>query len=574
MPVRQAAPGQAEDQLVDALLAMHPVVREQWIGRLDDDGRAVVERAMAARSSVGWRSNPLTMAVHLTRDDGPQAVQPWRHSVLLADAFAKGVRAYRSRMMTPWARQQWKVPQQHGKTTGARWGLLWALDQDPTMRWLYVGYAAEKVDEEASVILDLARRFEGELRFTLRPDRQQKGAWKTAQGGGVYAVGITGGIAGWPADGIVMDDLIKGAEAASSGPVRRKARRVYQGEIRQRLQATWCPVYDLGTRVHAEDVTGWLDQEEGRGGEAWHRIILPAFCTDPATDPLGRQLGEVVCPERFDHAEMEARRRTAGSFLWSAIGQQNPTPEEGEELLRSWFRIERHVPPAFDRLIASWDMKATDRQVGDDAVGQVWGRIGGSFWCVDQLAGKWGTPHVRAAIALLSVRWHVSAHYVENTGKAPDMLPALRAGDRDYVLGDRIADDLGMTADERAQVQAMLRRGLSGIVAVNPKGDKKARTRAHLGKLEAGDVHLLDRPWAAELMDQAVQLGMHGVHDDMLDAMTQALSRLGGGAASVPKRTTTTLPAPAAPGQGGGGGTTPVRRSSAVAKPRGRSLRG
>jgi len=439
-------------------------------------------------------------------------------------------------------------------TTAARWSIIWALDMDPSMRWLYLGYASEKVVDEASKMLDIIELYGDQLRFRLRPDRKRQGQWRTDQGGGVYAAGITGGVAGYPGDGVMMDDLIKGAEAAASLATRQRAYKIWQGEIRMRVQGGHCPIVDLGSRAHEDDVTGRLDRAEAKAGpsdpdvERWHRIVLPAFCTDPETDPLHRELGEVLCPERFDEAEVRKRRRTAGSFLWAALGQQNPTPEEGEEIKRAWFKVESRRPDVSDLVAASWDMKLTDRQVGDNAVGQVWGRVWGGFWCLDQLHGIWGTPIVRAAIALLQVRWPaITAHWIENTGKGPDLIPVLRAGDKDYVLSDAVADDLGMLEHERAEVQAMLRRGLSGIVPVNPKGDKKVRARAVAPLIEAGDVHLFEdpnNPWCHELINEAVSLGIPGVHDDMLDTMTQALSKLRAGPAGVHKPQAQSLAAP------------------------------
>jgi predicted phage terminase large subunit-like protein len=68
-----------------------------------------------------------------------------------------------------------------------------------------------------------------------------------------------------------------------------------------------------------------------------------------------------------------------------------------------------------------------------------------------------------------------------------------------------------------------LRRRVSGIIAVTPKGDKKSRMSVASAKIEAGQVFLPERaPWMADL---EVELFVFPAspHDDQCDSISQAL---------------------------------------------------
>jgi phage terminase large subunit-like protein len=171
-------------------------------------------------------------------------------------------------------------------------------------------------------------------------------------------------------------------------------------------------------------------------------------------------------------------------------------------------------------------MKMKDKKGGDYVVGQAWGRTGSSYWCVDQLRGQWNMATTKAAIALMAIRHpKVKRHVIENTGNGPEVMEQLRAPQARYVVSEVIAGELGMSGDERVLVERLLRRGMSGLLPENPKGDKVARVRAQSPLIEAGNVHLLDRAWARSIVDESAAFP-RGAHDDQVDAWSQALKRL------------------------------------------------
>lgn len=248
---------------------------------------------------------------------------------------------------------------------------------------------------------------------------------------------------------------------------------------------------------------------------------------------------------------------SSNSYLTAGMYQQRPAPEEGGEIRRAWFvdALVETLPDRYDDVVSSWDMKLKDKESGDYVVGQMWGRTGKDFWLIDQLRGQWNQATTENAIALMTVRHpEIRRHYIENTGNGPEVMTSLRATKPGYEVSDDVAGALGMVGDEQARVSALRQRGLGQLLPVVVKGDKSVRMRVHSGKAEAGDVHLRTG-WAGlgPFLDE-VSAFPDGAHDDQVDAMSQALSKLAGGEASA-KAPSGTLPKAQINTRTGTGGT-------------------
>lgn len=523
------------DDLVAAVADMTPEQLEPFAAQLEPADLALLEQAVGDLGATHWRADPARMANHLTNGER----QLWPYVLLLSRQFVHAIDRTDPR-------QQWWVPSQYGKTTGLKDGVVWALDRNPRLRFMYLSYDANKAKEEAGDVRDFVELHQDVLRFRLRPDRRARGRWQTDQGGGLYATGIKGGITGYPADVVLLDDLLKGWQAAHSETERNTVWNVYISQVRMRLQALDCAVVSVGTRWHEDDPQARM-LAQAVPGETWHVTRLPALAEAPdpdnvdpilrLPDPLGREPGQPLEERRFPLAEVLARQAVLGTYLAGALEQQRPSPEAGTEILREWFQLEATLPTVPDEAISSWDMKMKDKQVGDYVVGQVWWRVGGGYWLMDQLRGVWNVATTKAAMALCVVRHpEVALHYYENTGNAPELTGELRRGDPDYVLRAEVADQLAMTPTERQAVQALLRRGMQSLLPVTPEGDKRVRMRAVSPVIEGRNVHLpADQafaPWVP-LYLQEMAAFPNATHDDQVDATSQALAKLARGEASL-----------------------------------------
>jgi phage terminase large subunit-like protein len=531
MPVKVPEP--VDDPVEDLgrlLVHMGPDEVARFVARLPGEYVPLLDRALGRISTTSWRSTPAAMAAHLT-ERSFRPVQRWGYVELLSDAYRRAVTGES-------IRQIWNLPARYGKSTiGSQWGSVWALDRHPWIKLALTSYGDELANENATIVRDLLIEHGDSLSVRLRKDRRRNDRFVTEEGGGLIAAGVGSGLTGFGAHGIVVDDPFKNWQEAHSPARRALVWNWFRSVVRLRLESETAFLIVVMTRWHEDDLAGMLEAADIAGdGEGWEIIRLPALAEAPdpdsllpslrLPDPLGRAPGEPLEPLRFSLAAVTARATALGSYLAAGLEQQRPSPEEGGEIMRAWWQWATAPPPRFDDSLTSWDMKMKDKKGGDYVVGQTWGRTGSSYWCVDQLRGQWNMATTKAAIALMGIRHpKVKRHVIENTGNGPEVMEQLRAPQKGYVVSEAIAGELGMSGDERRSVERLLRRGMSGLLPENPKGDKVARVRAQSPLIEAGNVHLLDRAWARSIVDESAAFP-RGAHDDQVDAWSQALKRL------------------------------------------------
>lgn len=513
--------------LSDDLRDLDDVALSRFLGTLDGDDLAFVEERIADLTGEGWRSDPATMANHL---DPSFRLTP--HVRYLARKFVQ-LTLPRDHPDSS-KRQIWNLPGRHFKSTIARRGLVWLYDRWPSNRSMYITYGDMLADEGADEVRGILRAHDDVLRCDLRRDRQRLDRFATSAGGGLLARGINSAITGFgvgDGGGIVLDDPYKNWQEAHSETQRMKVVTSVRGTLMNRFDDYEAWFLLINHRMHENDLTATLKAETetaGEHGNRWDVTVLPSLARE--NDPLGRKPGEPLDPERFTVSMYLNRAASLGNYLASALEQQDPAPEEGNDIKRAWWKLDSNVPVTFDDSLSSWDTTLKDKETNDYVVGQLWARAGSSFWCLAELRGHWNQAATRAALALMHVRfpWNLR-HVVEFAASGPEVIQQLSAGSgADYTLDDETATSLSMTTEERILVQELLRYGLPGIQGSTPKHDKRVRARAVTPLIEAGNVHLPeDAPWVPGFLDE-MSAFPNGTHDDRVDTMSQALTKLWG----------------------------------------------
>jgi predicted phage terminase large subunit-like protein len=330
----------------------------------------------------------------------------------------------------------------------------------------------------------------------------------------VYTVGIGGSLSGRPVDLLIIDDPIVSTEQADSEAHRERVWDWWQSVGSTRL-SPGASVILVQTRWHEDDLTGRVLHSEDAA--RWRHLSIPAQAdhdpTKDQADPLGRQPGEFLLSARGRTvAQWEAIRREKGSRTWNALYQGRPSPAEGGILQRSWFEDHwydsaqwfesegvRWVPWGDEvQLVQSWDFAFKATNSSDFVCGQVWLRRGVECWLLDQIHGRLDFVQSMAAIEALSARWpQCQAKFVEEAANGFAVIAALQ-------------------------------QKIPGLLAVRPEGSKVARASAVSHLLEAGNVHVPHPQvgaWVTDLIEEAAAFP-NGAHDDRVDAMSQALSRL------------------------------------------------
>ena len=397
------------------------------------------------------------------------------------------------------------VPPRHMKSLAVSvfWP-CWEWITHPERRWLFCSYAAGLAIRDS---VKCRRMVESPWyrrrwldRFVLTSDQNEKSRFENDKAGYRIAIGVGGAATGEGGDRVIVDDPHNVREAESE-IVRQSVLDWWDQAMSTRLNdPKRGAMVIVMQRVHENDLAGHVLQQGG-----YEELKLPAEYEgsqqvtsigwrDPRTE-----LGELLWPERFGQEEVEALKRTMGSYAAAGQLQQRPAPAAGGILKRHWWKFYGEAPRPFSEVIQSWDCAFKDTRTSDFVVGQVWGRHGADKYLLDQVRGRMDCPATIQAVKRLSEKWpQAEAKLVEDKANGPAVI-------------------------------ATLKHEIVGLIAVNPEGGKEVRAHAVSPQIEAGNVYLPDptiAPWIGGFIDECAAFP-NGAYDDQVDAMSQALVRLG-----------------------------------------------
>lgn len=417
---------------------------------------------------------------------------PYEHLLYLNRKLVDVVAGRTKRLMV-------MCPPRHGKSEMiSRFFPAWYLGKFPDKRIILASYEADFAATWGRKARSLLEEFGPEL-FGVAVSKQSSAAsrWDIeGHEGGMATAGVRGPITGKGAHVAIIDDPVKNDQEANSETYQEATWDWYRATLSTRLQEDGAIILVM-TRWNENDLAGKLLKAQEEGGDKWEIVRLPALAEEE--DPLGRRPGDPLCPELFPRDVLEAIKRRIGSYWWEALYQQRPSPPKGRLFQRSWWRFYRQVPSRFDQVIQSWDMTFKDGKNADYVVGQVWGRVGADKYLLDQIRDRMDFPTTIKAVRTLSAKWpQARAKLIEDKANGPAVI-------------------------------ATLRRSIPGLIAVSPEGSKEERAAAVAPEVEAGNVYLPApeiAPWIEDFIAECSAFP-HGAHDDQVDAMTQALLRLG-----------------------------------------------
>jgi len=354
---------------------------------------------------------------------------------------------------------------------------------------------------------------------TLKDDSRAADRLRTAQGGAVFFVGRGGAITGRGGDLLIVDDPLKDDQEAASPTIRQVLWQWFNKTFMTRGMTDKVRVMCIMTRWHEDDLIGRLSDPanpdySSSEAKQWHKIDLPALCTDPDNDPLGRDFGDPLWPQRFNKTYLEGlRHRDPVGF--SALYQCSPAPPEGimftKECLRTY---QRHELPSNLRIYMASDHAVSMKQQRDKSC-----IIAGG---VDEDDNLWILPDIFWRQASAD---QVVEGMLDMISKHKPLIWWAEAG--------AIGKSLGPFLRKRMQEESTY----CAIHEVNPGSDKLARAQAIHGRAMGGKVFFPSfAPWWSAAKEELMKFPT-GTHDDFVDT----LGHLGRGLAqmtraSAPKR--------------------------------------
>lgn len=314
---------------------------------------------------------------------------------------------------------------------------------------------------------------------------------------------------------LIVDDPFKGSDDAESQTQRNRVWDWWQSVALTRLEPNGSLVV-INTRWNPDDLSGRLLESEG---DEWTVLDLPALSLSP-DDPLGRQPGEALWPERYGPKDLERIRKGVGQRVWWALYQQQPRPLEGGVWQWDWISKTRISPVAFRGVDLSRVVVALDPAGGDGATNDESGIVGagrstdGEFYVLADRSGRHSAEERGRQTCLLAIELQADAIVVE-TNYGGDM--ARQVVIQAWAQLAREGETKGM---------AMPR-----IVGVNAKQGKRLRAEPIAQLYETGKVHHTAEFNTLETMMVTWVPGMDS--PDRMDAAVHALTELANPAAAA-----------------------------------------
>jgi predicted phage terminase large subunit-like protein len=365
----------------------------------------------------------------------------------------------------------------------------WLLAQIPTAQLLAASHTTELAERWGRRVRNLISENRSILGLEPTEDNQAAGRWALKTGGEYMAAGAMTGIAGFRALFGLIDDPIRSRQDADSMLVRDRLWDWYLNDFRPRLIPRARQIL-IQTRWHEDDLAGRCLNHQH-----WEVLSLPALAkTD---DALGRRPGEPLWgDDDYGYGEqLLGLQNTTPPRVWSALYQQEPTPDEGDYFKEEWLRPIDIMPnPKFLRIYGASDYAVT-QDGGDYTVHVIFG--------VDHLNN----------LFLLDV-WRAQTSAEKWVEAFCDLVQKYRPLEWAEELG-QIRSGIGPFRDKRMHQ----RRCHVNCTAFPTRGDKAVRARSIQGRVALdGLFYPKNATWAADWLAEVLNFPA-SKHDDQVDAM-------------------------------------------------------
>lgn len=402
-----------------------------------------------------WLAGPVSLGVHAAPGKYIAAPVP-----LVIGNF------FRRIALTPNGRGMVITMPRAGKsTTCSHYGNAWKILIAPEQNVMLLGYGSTFARRWGRMARETVKQHGRDARVSMSPLVTAQGEWQTSAGGGMKTVGVVGDATGRGAHLLVMDDPTRDARDALSKTKQDSLWDAWVATISTRLEPGGSAIV-VGTRWAEKDLIGRLlkayeDGPDAEGYEPWEILYMPAIWDGKDwtgrrdyKDPLGREIGEALWPERFPIERLRAIEKRS-PWWFAALYQGRPQPAEGGIFQAKWFNYWRPAGPEYDhleppevdgriadlvtlpdqdRMLQSWDCN----NLGDvkelarggersDVAGHVWGHEKQRKFLLDRTLGLLDLRGTVAAIKEFERLYpEATSKFIEAKAQGPAVMAVLR----------------------------------------------------------------------------------------------------------------------------------------------------
>lgn len=339
--------------------------------------------------------------------------------------------------------------------------------------------------------------------FDIKVDKSHRSAADfsiDSHRGGMMCAGAGGAITGRGANLLIIDDPVKNSAEANSALIRDNIKDWYRSTALTRLEPSGKVVLVM-TRWHEDDLCGWLLNEYAND---WDKLILPALSTE--RDILRPKAGIALWRERFNEKKLNNIKLELGSYWFSALYQQSPSPAGGGVFRREYFLYFAEDEYNYD----FWD------KFGNKHIVEKSSCI--TYAAVD-LAARQKETSDYTAIAVVSISPNSDIFVIDmirdrfDPARHLQLLQNVYERHRPALIG---IESVQYQSTLAAQATSM---GLP-VKEIIPRGDKVMRSFTAAAKLEAGKIFFKKgADWLYDLEHEMVSFPT-GKHDDQVDAIS------------------------------------------------------
>ena len=424
------------------------------------------------------------------------------------------------------------VPPRHGKTFTVTETLpSWFLGKNPDGNVIICSYDGTFAESFSRRNRDKFNEFASQVFPDAAPNNNVQGValWETSKGGRCRAAGLKAGITGYGAELFIIDDPIKNQEAAESETILAKIHSEMGPSVQSRIHPGGKLIV-IQTRWVEHDVIGYI--EKNWGEFIWKSVNLPCECEDEENDPLGRKLGDSLMGEhlgdvlppriRNDNKWLRSKKTLVmageGEHVWNALYQGHPSVQDGNLFKEPWWQSYDRRDfefNSFDYACLSIDATFKKTETSDMVAIELWCAKGDKVYLWKLINKRMGFVETLDRIKRLCSEFPtIDEMIIEDKANGSAIIDTLRYSE-----------------------------GVPPIVPINPLGGKYSRAQAVSPFVSTCKVYLptdwtiqeeLEVEWDGKernLKPHRKFILQHSrfpfaKHDDMVDANSQALSRI------------------------------------------------
>jgi predicted phage terminase large subunit-like protein len=303
-------------------------------------------------------------------------------------------------------------------------------------------------------------------------------------------------------------------------PLTRDALEEFLRSVLETRLEPNAPTILINSRWSTDDIFARIQNSED--GDAWTCVNVEAVCeTQP--DPIDREPGESLWPERWSAELLQKKRKAVGDFVWESQYMGRPTVEGGRlipvALLRDYDTLPTPPQPQWDPMALIYESPLDAARPAASWLIRVCG-IDTSGVTTTTKSGSWSAWVTCAVDTVTGDIYIIGMERVRNV-PFEDL--------RQRVLTHLVMHDVDLAIIEDASQGGRLAESLrrmcrTPIQLVQPRESKEQRCINVLPLIEGGKVHIRTR--AAWRTDAVREWGDFpaSAHSDATDAFVYALT--------------------------------------------------